>query len=1105
MVTRSRIFTAALGLVILAVPDLLHAQTGVRVVRLDLGVHHTRVQPAWTAWSLGKGGHWNHRGPFTKEIPSTAFAPGSFTVTLGPEKGIGYRAGPACTGSQAAVIEENAFSWSDRPLKLTLSGLATGTYRLITWHNDSRGYVRPPIDILATDARGKEREAVMRLPQTGTTEVGKAARADFLIHSDGENDILIQTRVKVAEHVYVSLNGIEIYAADAVTYATSPAPANSATDISTSPGLSWRPAPGVDRHHVLLGPTAAELRCMFEDEADTTCEVAGLEFGKTYIWRVDAITEQGTMPGEPWSFKTFSGQAANPTPRSGAHEIPPNATLAWHPARGASSHDLYMGTSPDALRTAERELSAPRVDLTDLDLSTTYHWRVDEHHGDTVIQGPVWTFRTEEGRVKHVRPVNGARDVDPSVEFSWYASGNASSYNVWLGPSPDALSILTTGLSAPPLPYTAKPDQTLFWRVDAIYGNDTIKGPIHSFSTGSVRTIDDMESYTRTQRLSDVWVDGRADAANGARARLSDDGTNALVIKYDLSAAAGRSQATVSRGFAPPRDWAAFSAGALHLALYRPLGQAAPALLVTLQDSAGRQSETVVENGQSKPGEWKHCTAPMSAFRGIDLAQIKSISIGLQPPAAAGTTPTGEIMIDDIELTTAEPVRVEYHVGRLDTIRGAAPAPAASSADEPRRLRCDVCVVGGGSGGIGTAVAAARAGASVIVVERQNVLGGTSTAGYVTNWEPGPGSSIAREIYERLARYQHGVIIDRPSYDKTLTRASRGHVCYEIAPFHEVVMSMLEETGCARVLLNTSCTAVHTDQATKHVAKLETEDDSGRRFIITAAVFVDCTGGGYLCQAAGCEAMLGADAKSRFNEPEAPDEPKNRLNAIELGYRIRPSDTPERQPLPAGHKPRKGGYAYSVPSGNRMVNSCGGLGAGWELIELGYEGMMKTLKERVRAHWHWMQEEKFPGYEFDSYAPMLAIRESYRIVGEYVLTQHDLLAGIEKQPHHDIIAIADHPMDTHGSGGGLQQVATPYGIPYRCLVPKGGWTNLLIACRGASFSHLAASSCRLSRTIMALGQAAGLAAAQSVESCRQVSAVDVQAIQDALELPEQVR
>ncbi|HDS74200.1 MAG TPA: FAD-dependent oxidoreductase, partial [Firmicutes bacterium] len=106
-------------------------------------------------------------------------------------------------------------------------------------------------------------------------------------------------------------------------------------------------------------------------------------------------------------------------------------------------------------------------------------------------------------------------------------------------------------------------------------------------------------------------------------------------------------------------------------------------------------------------------------------------------------------------------------------------------------------------------------------------------------------------------------------------------------------------------------------------------------------------------------------------------------------------------------------------------------------------------------------------------APMLGVRESRRIVGEYVLTQNDIEAGLSQQQHADIVAIADHALDLHAEHGGCRELSEPYGIPFRCLVPKG-FHNLLIASRAASFSHIAASSCRLSRTIMQLGQAAGM-------------------------------
>jgi hypothetical protein len=164
---------------------------------------------------------------------------------------------------------------------------------------------------------------------------------------------------------------------------------------------------------------------------------------------------------------------------------------------------------------------------------------------------------------------------------------------------------------------------------------------------------------------------------------------------------------------------------------------------------------------------------------------------------------------------------------------------------------------------------------------------------------------------------------------------------------------------------------------------------------------------------------------------------------------------------------------------------------------------MSRCQQIVKTHWHCLQRNPtFSEYEFDSHAPMLGIRESYRVVTDYVLTQHDLAATLKEQHHSDIIAVADHAMDVHGAGGRRihGELKGPYGIPYRCLIPKGT-TNLLVARRGAGFSQIAASSCRLNRTMTALGHAAGLAAAQVVRKDVSVRDVDVAEIQHQLDLP----
>jgi hypothetical protein len=96
-----------------------------------------------------------------------------------------------------------------------------------------------------------------------------------------------------------------------------------------------------------------------------------------------------------------------------------------------------------------------------------------------------------------------------------------------------------------------------------------------------------------------------------------------------------------------------------------------------------------------------------------------------------------------------------------------------------------------------------------------------------------------------------------------------------------------------------------------------------------------------------------------------------------------------------------------------------------------------------------------------------------------VLTEHDVRAGLAGRGHDDVVTLVDHALDTHGADtgrAGTGELREPYGVPYRCLLPVE-FDNLAVASRGASFSSVAASSCRLSRAIMQLGQAAGTAAA----------------------------
>jgi hypothetical protein len=258
---------------------------------------------------------------------------------------------------------------------------------------------------------------------------------------------------------------------------------------------------------------------------------------------------------------------------------------------------------------------------------------------------------------------------------------------------------------------------------------------------------------------------------------------------------------------------------------------------------------------------------------------------------------------------------------------------------------------------------------------------------------------------------------------------------------------------------------------------------------LLADYYIDATGDGTVCLAAGCSIMMGQEPRSRFDEPHAPPEATSRLNGVSLIYRVTSLATPAIESLPSD-VPEKCWWTNQFPvaainhypNGDLNVNMLPTMD-GAEFLRLGYQRSMTECQRRVRAHWHHLQKNyaEFRAFRLSWIAPALGIRESRRVVGEYVLTEHDLLAGISRQDHDDVICLADHPMDTHGSHArGIGELPEPYGVPYRCLIPQGK-RNLLIACRAASFSSIAASSCRLSRTMMQLGQAAGTAVAMAKE------------------------
>lgn len=437
--------------------------------------------------------------------------------------------------------------------------------------------------------------------------------------------------------------------------------------------------------------------------------------------------------------------------------------------------------------------------------------------------------------------------------------------------------------------------------------------------------------------------------------------------------------------------------------------------------------------------------------------------------------------------------------------------------------RYDVVVCGGGSAGIGAALAAARGGASVLLLERADTLGGTAVRGGVSVWEPGVGGEgPPREIYERLTRrsgaagiytlarhvcfgddFPGGELLLDPArtYGDTLRRhGTRGlaaepqrcrelwhGVSFDRTAYLDVVLAVLAETGHCDVLTGTSFAAVSLDGRRVASARLGNGDT------VSAPWWIDATGDANLAVAAGCRTRLGREARAEFGEPGAPESPSPALNGATLIYEIEALEpgAPAVEPLPDGVPsgcwwrdcfPVASFSEQPGPSPRRLGVNMLPTMDGAEAWRLGADAARAECRRRVRAHWHDLQTRyaEFRGYRLAWIAPMLGVRESRRVVARYTLTELDLRAGLSGQAHDDIVAIADHAVDVHGAHGtGCGELTEPYGVPFRCLQPID-CDNLLVAGRAAGFSAIAASSCRLSRTMLQLGVAAGVAVASGV-------------------------
>ncbi len=395
----------------------------------------------------------------------------------------------------------------------------------------------------------------------------------------------------------------------------------------------------------------------------------------------------------------------------------------------------------------------------------------------------------------------------------------------------------------------------------------------------------------------------------------------------------------------------------------------------------------------------------------------------------------------------------------------------------PVRYECDVAVMGGGIAGVTAALAAARSGTKVILVERFAVTGGNATVGGVGSFcgeTAGQGEAFdaivaGLEAFHAIAPYKPYAEKEARIFDPEILSV--------------VLQELLLGRG-VRLLLHT-----HFVDACVHGGRISeciVSGPSGPE-ALRAAQFIDCTGEAQLTHQAGFETVKGRPEDGlplpmslmffvrHVGEADAAAQvPEDWFDPIRTK-----EDLPMTSLWPNG--PGSNALKIKVPMFDAADTES------MTAAEVrGRRRMMEVLD-------YYQRVEKKP-WLLDHCAARIGIREGRRTVGEYVLTLADLRAGRE---FDDAIARGVFYLDGHKPDDDKrtyilapeERIVPPYQIPYRCLLPRGT-KNLQVAGRCFSADQLALSSARVMTTCSMMGQAAGIAAALAAARGCDLAALD---------------
>ena len=335
----------------------------------------------------------------------------------------------------------------------------------------------------------------------------------------------------------------------------------------------------------------------------------------------------------------------------------------------------------------------------------------------------------------------------------------------------------------------------------------------------------------------------------------------------------------------------------------------------------------------------------------------------------------------------------------------------------------EIVVCGGGLAGFCAAVAAARRGHKTCIVQNRPVFGGNSSSEIGVT----PHGAAAFHAYAR----ETGIISELLIEERSLNHAEIYENGWTNSVWDLVMYNMAVKTEDLSFHMNTDikdvimCDERNIKAVVAHTQNAEVE------LTLDAKLFIDCTGDGLVAERAGCTWRMGSEGRDEFNEPHAPEVASSDVMGSSIHFRAMKIDAeaPFTAPDWAIHYDDA---SYFYDQGRLPKEERGGywwleIGVPYDTIH-DNEKIRHELTRHALGVWHWMKnqdpvmKQRTKNYVLDWIGQVPGKRESRRIMGEYLITEHDIL---NKTAFEDEVAFGGWFIDLHTPGGLLAPISEP--------------------------------------------------------------------------------